>query len=196
MFPYPWRIALVWSRVCDASLVPCRSPRGPWFLYLHSCVTPVCLLLVTNSITLGPSLSVALTAQVMTFYAVSIFLRHVLQETYIDHLPAHTHDSVKHALLSTPLEESLFPRRSFSICWGKMGGFHCCNCCGLCRPRGVRKVRPPLLPLLLSDFVTLMVLNILLPPLRKALYIYLVVHRSTNCGFSFSSSSSFPESLL
>ena len=41
------------------------------------------------------SLSVALTAQAKSSYVVSIFLRHVLRETYIAHLPAHTHDSVK-----------------------------------------------------------------------------------------------------
>ena len=137
------------------------------------------------------SLSVALTAQAKTTYVVSIFFRHVLRETYVAYLPAHTHNSVKHALLSTPSVESLFPRRSFSIRWGKFGGFHCCSCCGLFHPRGVRRVWPPLLQLLLSVFVTLLVLSSLLPPLHGALYIFLVVHGSTNCGFFFSSSSSF-----
>ena len=54
------------------------------------------------------SLSVALTAQAKASYAASTFLKQVLRETYIAHLPAHTYDSVKHALLSTPSEESLF----------------------------------------------------------------------------------------
>ena len=71
----------------------------------------------------GFSLSVALTAQAKTSYAVSIFLRHVLRETYVAYLPAHTHDSVQHALLSTPSVESLFPRRSFSVHWRKFGRF-------------------------------------------------------------------------
>ena len=54
------------------------------------------------------SLSVALTAQAKTSYAATSFLKQVCQETYVAHLPPHTHDSVKHALLSTPSEGSLF----------------------------------------------------------------------------------------
>ena len=117
----------------------------------------------------GSSLSVALTAQAMTYYAASIVLRHVLRETYIAHLPVHTHDSVKHALLSAPSEESLFPAEVIQRSFGaSSGGFHCRSCRGLCCPRGVRRVLPSLLPLLLSDLVTLLVLNSLLPPLRRA----------------------------
>ena len=54
------------------------------------------------------SLSVALTAQAKASYVASAFLKQVRHETYVAHLPAHMHDSVKHALLSTPSEESLF----------------------------------------------------------------------------------------
>ena len=54
------------------------------------------------------SLSVALTAQEKASYAASAFLKQIRRETYVTHLPAHTHDSVKHALLSTPSEDSLF----------------------------------------------------------------------------------------
>ena len=54
------------------------------------------------------SLSVALTAQAKASYAAAAFLKQVRRETCVAHLPAHTHDSVKHALLSTPSEESLF----------------------------------------------------------------------------------------
>ena len=54
------------------------------------------------------SRSVALTAQAKASYAASAFLKQVHRETYVAHLSAHTHDSVKHALLSTPSEESLF----------------------------------------------------------------------------------------
>ena len=54
------------------------------------------------------SLSVALTAQAKASYAAATFLKQVHRETYVAHLPAHTHDSIKHALLSTPSEESLF----------------------------------------------------------------------------------------
>ena len=54
------------------------------------------------------SLSVALTAQAKASYAASAFLQQIRRETYVAHLPEHTHDAVKHALLSTPSEESLF----------------------------------------------------------------------------------------
>ena len=54
------------------------------------------------------SLSVALTAQAKASYVASAFLKQICQETYVAHLPAHMHDSVKQALLSTPSEESLF----------------------------------------------------------------------------------------
>ena len=54
------------------------------------------------------SLSVALTAQAKASYAAVSFLKKVRREIYVAHLPAYTHDSVKHALLSTPSEESLF----------------------------------------------------------------------------------------
>ena len=96
-----WAMVSLFAFLCYAGL----SPSGDAF----------------NNV--GSSLSVALTAWAITFYAVSIFLRHVLRETYVAHLPAHMHDSVKHALLSTPSEESLFPRRSFSVRWSKFGRF-------------------------------------------------------------------------
>ena len=54
------------------------------------------------------SLSVALTTQAKAFYVAASFLKQVRRETYVAHLPPHTHDSVKHALLSTPSEDSLF----------------------------------------------------------------------------------------
>ena len=54
------------------------------------------------------SLSVALTVQAKASYAASAFLKQVCRESYVAHLPAHTNDSVKHAVLSTPSEESLF----------------------------------------------------------------------------------------
>ena len=54
------------------------------------------------------SRSVALTAQVKALYATSAFLKQMRRETYVAHLPAHTHDSMKHAVLSTPSEDSLF----------------------------------------------------------------------------------------
>ena len=54
------------------------------------------------------SLSVALTAQAKASFAAASFLKQVRWETYVAHLPAHTPDSVKHALLLTPSEESLF----------------------------------------------------------------------------------------
>ena len=54
------------------------------------------------------SLSVALTAQAKALYVASAFLQQIHRVTYVANLPAHTHDSVKHALLSTPSEESLF----------------------------------------------------------------------------------------
>ena len=54
------------------------------------------------------SLSVALTAQAKASYAAPSFLKQVRRETYVAHLPPHTHDFVKHALLSTPSEDSLF----------------------------------------------------------------------------------------
>ena len=56
------------------------------------------------------SLSGALTAQAKASYAAAAFLKQVRRETYVAHLPAHTHDSVKLALLSTPSEESLFSK--------------------------------------------------------------------------------------
>ena len=54
------------------------------------------------------SLSVALTAQAKASYAAAAFIKQVRRETCVAHMPAHTHDSVKHALLLTPWEESLF----------------------------------------------------------------------------------------
>ena len=96
-----WAIVLYFAFLCYAGM----SPSGDEF----------------NNV--GFSLSVALSVQAKTSYAVSIFLRHVLRKTYVAYLPPHTHDSVKHALLSTPSVECLFPRRSFSVRWGKLGGF-------------------------------------------------------------------------
>ena len=52
------------------------------------------------------SLSVALTAQAS--YVASAFLKQIRRKTYVAHLPTHTHDSMKHALLLTPSEDSLF----------------------------------------------------------------------------------------
>ena len=126
------------------------------------------------------SLSVALTAQAKALYAASVFLKQVRRETYVAHLPAHTHDSVKRALLSTPSEESLFSEEVIQRSLGKFGMTHSYSCCGICRPRGVRRVRPPLLLLLLSDVVALQVRNRLLPPLRGTLSISLAVRRATN----------------
>ena len=54
------------------------------------------------------SLSVALMVQAKASYAAASFLKQVRRETYVAHLPPHAHDSVKHALLSTPSEDSLF----------------------------------------------------------------------------------------
>ena len=81
-----WAIASVFAFLCDAGL----SPSDEGFNKVVS------------------SLSVALTAQAKASYAASAFLQQIRRETYVAHLPAHTPDSVKHALLSTPSEESLF----------------------------------------------------------------------------------------
>ena len=66
------------------------------------------------------SLSVALTAQAKASYAAAAFLKQVCRETYVAHLPAHTHDSVKHALLSTPWEESLFSEEVIQCSLGQV----------------------------------------------------------------------------
>ena len=87
-----WAMASIFAFLCDSGL----SPSDEAFNKVVS------------------SLSVSLTAQVKASYAASAFLKQVHRETYVAHLPAHTHDSVKHALLSTPSEESLFPRGSYS----------------------------------------------------------------------------------
>ena len=54
------------------------------------------------------SLSVTLMAQAKASYAAASFLKQVCQETYVAHLPPHMNASVKHTLLSTPSEDSLF----------------------------------------------------------------------------------------
>ena len=48
------------------------------------------------------------------------FLKQVRRETYVAHLPPHTHDSVKHALLSTPSEDSLFSEEVFQRSLGQV----------------------------------------------------------------------------
>ena len=66
------------------------------------------------------SLSMALTAQAKALHAVSAFLKQIRRETYVAHLPTHTHDSVKHALLSTPSEDSLFSEEVIQCSLGQV----------------------------------------------------------------------------
>ena len=66
------------------------------------------------------SLSVALTARAKASYAASAFLKQIRRKTCVTHLPAHTHDSVKHALLSTPLEDSLFSEEVIQYSLGQV----------------------------------------------------------------------------
>ena len=122
----------------------------------------------------------ALTAQAKASYAAAALLKQVRRETYVAHLIAHTHDSVKHSLLLTPSEESLFSEEVIQRSLGQVGMTLSYSCCGIYRPRRVRRVQPPLLPLLHSVVVALRVRNSLLPPLRETLSFSLVVRWATN----------------
>ena len=66
------------------------------------------------------SLSVALMAQAKASYAASAFLKQIRRKTYVAHLSTHTHDSVKHALLSTPSEDSLFSEEVIQCSLGQV----------------------------------------------------------------------------
>ena len=101
------------------------------------------------------SLSVALTAQAKASYAASAFLKQIGHETYVAHLPAHTHDSVKHALCQLPRRIHCSPRKLFNVPWVRLGMIPSSSFYIICLLRGVRRVRPPLLPLLPSVVVVL-----------------------------------------
>ena len=66
------------------------------------------------------SLSVALTSQARASYAAASFLKQVQRETYVAHLLPHMHDSVKHALLSTPSVDSLFSEDVIQLLLGQV----------------------------------------------------------------------------
>ena len=55
---------------------------------------------------LASSLSVALNSQAKASFAVAEYLKQKRRETYVSRLPSHTHDSVRHALLSSKLSSS------------------------------------------------------------------------------------------
>ena len=96
-----------WKRVYEVWSAPSRMLPGRWLLCLPFCATGLSPSdEVFNKVV--SSLSVALTAQAQASYAASAFLKQIRRKTYVAHLPTHTHDSVKHALLSTPSEDSLF----------------------------------------------------------------------------------------
>ena len=54
------------------------------------------------------SLSVALNSQAKASFAAAEFLKQKRRETFVSHLPSHTHDSVRNALLSSKSSSSLF----------------------------------------------------------------------------------------
>ena len=62
----------------------------------------------TSSIGLVTSLTVALNAQAKVTFATTAFMKQKQRETLVSHLPAATHLSVKHALLTTPSSDMLF----------------------------------------------------------------------------------------
>ena len=88
-----WAIASIFAFLRDASLLP--SDEG-----FNKVVS---------------SLSVALTAQAKA----STFLQQIRRET-VAHLPEHTRGSVKHALLSTPSEGSLFSEEVIQCSLGQV----------------------------------------------------------------------------
>ena len=86
------------------SLSPCGLLRlCSEFLRESDCVpdTPVFHQLVT-------SMTSAINSQARASFSASTFLRQIRRETLVSHLPAATHASVKHALLSSPSTSSLF----------------------------------------------------------------------------------------
>ena len=54
------------------------------------------------------SLSVALNSQAKVLFAVVEYLKQKCRGTFVSHLPAHTHDSVRHYLLSSASSSALF----------------------------------------------------------------------------------------
>ena len=168
MSPYRWRIVHGWKRVCEVWSAPSRMLPGRWLLFLLFCATGLSPSDEAFNKVVS-SLSVALTAQ-----TASAFLKQIRRETYVAHLPAHTHDSVKHALLSTPSEDSLFSEEVIQRSLGKLGMIPNFNFYVICPLRRVRKVRPPLLPLRPSVVVVLPVLDSLRLPLPEIPRISLV----------------------
>ena len=57
---------------------------------------------------LVPSLTIALNEQARATFAATAFMKQKHHETFVSHLPAGTHPSVKHALLTTLSSDSLF----------------------------------------------------------------------------------------
>ena len=81
-----WVIAAIFASLKDSGAIPQDDSFGN----------------LVNSLTLS------LQSQAKALFSAACFLQQKRRETFVSHLPASTHVSVKHALLTTPPSPSLF----------------------------------------------------------------------------------------
>ena len=93
-----WAMASVFALLRDANLAPGKEG-------FHKLVS---------------SLSVALNSQAKASFAAAEYLKQKCRETYVSHLLSHTHDSVRHALLSSKSSSSLFAEEVIEKSFGQM----------------------------------------------------------------------------
>ena len=62
----------------------------------------------------------ALNSQAKAPFGAAEYRKQKRRETYVSHLPSHTHDSVRHALLSSKLSSSLFAEEVIEKSFGQV----------------------------------------------------------------------------